>query len=185
MESRECGSRISCGAAIEHSTPLRSTTGKCVSCSPANLPAARSQLEAWTHSEHGCGQFSHSPSQCFLGIFMASIANRTAVHQHQPRGPALTHSVRSLRPPCKLPPSTGLYNFFATISCSTCLSSDRSTTKRFSLLFSSRNCRNSANSAMLIPAYCFVPGCRRRENSLTHFTGIRSQILMPHPDQRL
>ena len=85
------------------------------------------------------GQLSQSHAQRFLRIAMMLVTLRCPMHRNQPRDTPLTELMGLLRPLRQLAARPGPQSFFATISCRTCRSSERSATSRFSFPFSSRS----------------------------------------------
>jgi len=85
------------------------------------------------------GQLPQSHPQRFLRIAMMLVTQRCPMHRNQLRDMPLTELMGLLRPLRQFARRPGPQSFFATISCRTCRSSERSATSRFSFPFSSRS----------------------------------------------
>src|SRR6185503_16266804 len=120
---------------------------------PPPIPSQQHRESSIAETHPARGHLSQTYLQRLLRITMPLIPQRGPRHRQQPRDPALTDLIGRLRPAGQHTPVPRPYSFFRTISCSRCRSSERSATSRFSLVFSSRTCRNSRSSLSPSPAY--------------------------------
>jgi hypothetical protein len=102
-------------------------------------------------SDTRLSQLAHPISKRDLRILAAGVAIRGPAHSGTPTCPSQSHRVSTHQVAHNFTPLDGLHHFFCTTSWSITLSSERSATRRLSLVFSPRSCFSSRASEGSMP----------------------------------